>query len=71
MASFSENFRGPHGSKMCSLDNQQMSFNCPVLKPKLDEKGKYEIIFGSKKHTRAEIKGMRVGFWYKELCELP
>ena len=52
MAKFSENFRGPHGPKMCGLcqthlDNQQMAFNCPVLKPKLDEKGKYEYIFRS------------------------
>ena len=50
MASFSENFRGP---KMCSLcfthlDNQQMAFTCPVIKPKLEEKGKYEYIFRSK-----------------------
>lgn len=53
MASFSENFRGPHGPKMCSLcfthlDNQQMAFTCPVIKPKLEEKGKYEYIFRSK-----------------------
>jgi hypothetical protein len=52
MAKFSEHFRGPHGPKMCSLclthlDNQQMAFNCPVIKPKLDEKGKHEYLFRS------------------------
>ena len=52
MAKFSENFPSPHGPKMCllchtHLDNQQMAFNCPVIKPKLDERGKYEYIFRS------------------------
>ena len=52
MANFSENFRGPHGPKMCSLrsthlDNQPMAFNCPTIKPKLDNKGKYEYVFRS------------------------
>ena len=52
MAQFSENFRGPHGPKMCllcqtHLDNQPMAFSCPAIKPHLDEKGKYEYIFRS------------------------
>ena len=52
MAEFSENFRGPHGPKMCALcythlDNQPMAFNCTVIKPHLDKKGKYEYIFRS------------------------
>ena len=52
MAKFSENFRGPHGPKMCTLcythlDNQPMAFNCTVIKPYLDKKGKYEYIFRS------------------------
>ena len=46
LAKFSEHLCGPHGPKLCPLclshlDNQQMAFNCPVIKPRLDEKGKY------------------------------
>ena len=52
MAKFGENFRGPHGPKLCPLclshlDNQPMAFNCPVIKPKLNETGKYDYIFRS------------------------
>ena len=49
MANFSENFRGPGGPKLCPLcsthlDNQQMAFTCPVVKPNLST-GKYEALF--------------------------
>ena len=49
MANFSENFRGPGGPKLCPLcsthlDNQQMAFMCPEIKPNLG-KGKYEALF--------------------------
>ena len=52
MAKFSENFRGPAGPKLCPLclthlDNQQMSFSCPKIKPNLNTKGKYETLFRS------------------------
>ena len=52
MAKCSEHLCGPHGPNMClfcqsHLDNHQMAFNCPVIKPKLDEKDKYEYIFRS------------------------
>ena len=52
MAKFSENFRGPAGPKLCPLclthlDNQQMSFSCPKIKPNLNKKGKYETLFRS------------------------
>ena len=64
MAKFSENFRGPHGPKLCPLclshlDNQQMAFNCPVIKPKLDEKGKYDYIFRSQ-IPRETIKNLKI-----------
>ena len=50
MSDFSENFRGLSDPKQCPLchthlDNQQMAFSCPVIKPKLNVKGKYEGIF--------------------------
>ena len=64
MAKFSENFCGPHGPKMCllchtHLDNQQMVFNCPVIKPKLDEKGKYGDEFRSEIPSET-IKNLKI-----------
>ena len=52
MANFSENFRGPNGPKLCPLcsthlDNQQMAFICPNIKPHLNASGNYENIFES------------------------
>ena len=49
MANFSEHLWGPAGPKLCPLcsthlDNQQMAFICPVVKPNLST-GKYEALF--------------------------
>ena len=49
-ADFSENFRGgrdPANCKLCNthLDNQPLSFQCPVVKSSVIVRGKYEDIF--------------------------
>ena len=63
MASYSENFRGVTGPKLCPLchthlDNQKSAFTCPVLIPNLNKLGKYENIFRSniQKETIENIK---------------
>ena len=50
MANYGENFRGLSDPKQCPLcsthlDNQQMAFICPQIKPNLYEAGKYKGIF--------------------------
>ena len=50
MANYGENFRGLSDPKQCPLcsthlDNQQMAFIWPRIKPNLCEAGKYEGIF--------------------------
>ena len=50
MANYGENFRGLSDPKQCPLcsthlDNQQMAFICPQIKPNLYEAGQYEGIF--------------------------
>ena len=70
MAKFSENFRGPHGPKLCPLclshlDNQQMAFTCPVIKPELDETGKYEYIYRSEIPSET-IKNLKIITRFRE-----
>ena len=53
MANFSEHFRGLFDPKQCQLcfthlDNQHMSFTCPMIKPKLCKEGEYEGLFRTK-----------------------
>ena len=50
MANFGENFRGQSDPKQCPLclshlDNQQMAYICPKIKPSLNDAGKYDGIF--------------------------
>ena len=64
MANFSENFRGVSDPKQCQLcfthlDNQQMSFTCPMIKPKLCKEGDYEGIFRTKVPVET-VKNLRI-----------
>ena len=64
MANFSENFRGQSDPKQCPLcqthlDNQQMAFNCPQIKPKLNSEGKYDGIFKTDVPVET-IKNLRI-----------
>ena len=65
MANFSENFRGQSDPKQCPLcqthlDNQQMAFNCPQIKPKLNPEGKYDGIYKTELWTkRASLTSTR------------
>ena len=50
MADYGENFRGQSDPKQCPLclthlDNQQMAYICPKIKPSLCEAGKYDGLF--------------------------
>ena len=64
MANFSEHFRGLSDPKQCQLcfthlDNQQMSFTCPMIKPKLCKEGEYEGIFRTKVPIET-VKNIRI-----------
>ena len=50
MADYGENFCGQSDPKQCPLclthlDNQQMAYICPKIKPSLCEAGKYDGLF--------------------------